>query len=68
MGIGGPGFATGAGTSVLGSFSHAIIAGFHGASGGISSETRGEREARIAREELQVIRRELERRPGVVMG
>jgi hypothetical protein len=52
---------------VAGAFSAALIAGFLGAAGG-SSETRGEREARVARERLEEILIELQRRPGVVMG
>ncbi len=59
---------TGSPTShVAGSFSAAVIAGFIGASMG-GGETRGERETRMARERLDEILRELERRPGVVMG
>ena len=54
-------------THVAGSFSAAVIAGFIGASMG-AGETRGERETRMARERLDEILRELERRPGVVMG
>lgn len=52
---------------VAGAFSAALIAGFLGAAGG-STETRGEREARAARERLDEILVELQRRPGVVMG
>lgn len=52
---------------VAGAFSAALIAGFLGAAGG-STETRGEREARAARERLDEILIELQRRPGVVMG
>lgn len=53
--------------SVAGAFHAAIIAGFQGV-GVSTAETRGEREARLAREALLRIERELERRPGVVMG
>lgn len=63
----GPGMTGGGTTHVAGSFSAAVIAGFIGASMG-AGETRGEREMRTARERLDEILRELERRPGVVMG
>ncbi len=62
----GPGMANQT-TRVSGSFSADVIAGFIGASMG-AGETRGERETRMARERLDEILRELERRPGVVMG
>ncbi len=63
----GPGMTGGGNTHIAGSFSAAVIAGFIGASMG-AGETRGEREMRTARERLDEILRELERRPGVVMG
>ncbi len=62
-----PGMTGSPTTHVAGSFSAAVIAGFIGASMG-AGETRGERETRMARERLDEILRELERRPGVVMG
>lgn len=62
-----PGMTGSPTTHIAGSFSAAVIAGFIGASMG-AGETRGERETRMARERLDEILRELERRPGVVMG
>jgi hypothetical protein len=63
----GPGMTGTPTTHVAGAFSAEVIAGFIGASMG-AGETRGERETRMARERLDEILRELERRPGVVMG
>jgi hypothetical protein len=63
----GPGMTGTPTTHVAGAFSAEVIAGFIGASIG-AGETRGERETRMARECLDEILRELERRPGVVMG
>lgn len=52
---------------IAGSFSADVIAGFLGATMG-AGETRGEREQRLARENLERIREELERRPALAMG
>jgi len=63
---GGPGFANRGQTSA-GAFSAALLAGFIGAETS-SGETAAEREARLARINLDEIVAELRARPGVVMG